>query len=60
MAVAHERGEDELDLVALAVDDRLDVVEKAVRDRPGALEALGLGGRAHDRLHRGDGSRGRR
>ena len=55
-----ERREDELDLVALAVDDRLDVVEKAVRDRPCALEALGLGGRAHDRLHRGDGSRGRR
>ena len=31
--VAGERGQDELDLVALAVDDRLDVVDEAIGDR---------------------------
>ncbi len=36
-----ERGEDELDLLALAVDDRLDVVEEAVGDLARAREALG-------------------
>ncbi len=43
MAVACERRQDELDLAALAVDDRLDVVDEAIGDDPGALEALGLG-----------------
>ena len=37
-----ERGQDELDLVALPVDDRLDVVDEALRDRARALEALRL------------------
>jgi hypothetical protein len=32
MAAAHERGHDELDLLALAVHDGFDVVEKALRD----------------------------
>ena len=32
VAAARERGEDELDLAPLAVDDRLDVGEEAVRD----------------------------
>jgi hypothetical protein len=59
VAVARERREDELDLAALAVDDRLDVVHEAIGDRPSSLEALGLRGRRRDRLHGRDGSRGR-
>ena len=42
VAVARERGQDELDLVALAVDDRLDVVDEPIGDGAGALEALRL------------------
>ena len=37
---AHERREDELDLLALAVDDRLDVVEQAGGDLDRRAEAL--------------------
>ena len=55
VTVARERGQDELDLVALAVDDRRDVVDEPVGDRPCALEALGLRRRGYDRLHRRDG-----
>jgi hypothetical protein len=33
VAAAEEGGEDELDPVALAVDDRLDVVEEPLRER---------------------------
>src|SRR4029450_4742706 len=40
--VADERGEDELDLLALPVDDGLDVVEEPRRDLAGALDARGL------------------
>jgi hypothetical protein len=43
VAAAHQRGEDELDLLALAVDDRLDVVEQPRRDvdrRPEAIRLL--------------------
>ena len=42
MPAADERGEDELDLVALAVDDRLDVGDEAIGDLARPLEALGL------------------
>ena len=42
VAAAHQRGEDELDLLALAVDDGLDVVEQARRDVDRGREALGL------------------
>ncbi len=59
VAVARERRQDELDLVALAVDDGLDVVDEPIRDGPGALEALGLRRSGDDRLHRRDGSWGR-
>ncbi len=55
VTVARERGQDELDLAALAVDDRRDVVDEPVGDRPRALEALGLRHRGSDRLHRRDG-----
>ena len=58
VAVARERGQDELDLVALPVDDRLDVVDEPVGDRACALEALGLGRSGEDRLHGRDGSWG--
>jgi hypothetical protein len=37
---AHERRQDELDLVALAVDDGLDVRDEAVGDRARPREAL--------------------
>jgi hypothetical protein len=40
MPAAHERGEDELDLVSLAVDDRLDVVEEAVGDLGGGSQLV--------------------
>ena len=40
MTPAQERGENESDLVALAVDDRFDVLEEAVRQRGGALKAI--------------------
>src|SRR5581483_1151289 len=33
VAAAHERRDDELDLLSLAVDDRFDVVEEALRDQ---------------------------
>ena len=42
VAAAQQRGEDELDLLALAVDDRLDVVEQPRRDVDRGREALGL------------------
>ncbi len=42
VAAAHQRGEDELDLLALAVDDRLDVVEQARRDVDRGAEAIGF------------------
>jgi hypothetical protein len=41
VAAADERGEDELDLLVLAVDDRLDVLEEAVSEPGGALKAVG-------------------
>jgi hypothetical protein len=59
VAVARERCEDELDLVALPVDDRLDVVDEAIGDGSGAFEALWAGGLGDDGLHRRDGSSGR-
>ena len=59
VTVARERGQDELDLVALAVDDRLDVVDEPIGDHARALEALGLRRDGDDRLHRRDGSWGR-
>ena len=59
VAIACERRQDELDLVALAVDDGLDVVDEPIGDRARALEALGLGRRGDDRLHRRDGIDGR-
>ena len=59
VAVARECRQDELDLVALAVDDGLDVVDEPIGDRARALEALGLGRRGDDRLHRRDGIDGR-
>ena len=40
VAAAHQRGDDELQLFALAVDDGLDVVEQARRDVDGAGKAL--------------------
>ncbi len=43
MAPAQHRGEDELDLLALAVDDRLDVVREAIRERRRAPELALLG-----------------
>jgi len=42
VAAAHQRGEDELDLLALAVDDGLDVVEQTRRDVDRRRETLGL------------------
>ena len=42
VAAAHQRGEDELDLLALAVDDRLDVVEQPRRDVDRGREPVGL------------------
>ena len=56
--VARERCQDELDLVALSVDDRLDVVHEPVGDRTGTLEALRLGRSGENRLHGRDGSCG--
>ena len=56
--VARERGQDELDLVALPVDDRLDVVDEPVGDLTGSLEALRLGRSGEHRLHGRDGSWG--
>ena len=52
VAAAHERGQDELDLVALAVDDRLDVVEQARRDVDRGREAIRFLGAFDPRLHR--------
>ena len=43
MAPADERGEDELDPVALAVDDGFDVVEEAPGERDRAAESLFAG-----------------
>ena len=40
VAAADQRGDDELDLLALAVDDGLDVVDEAVGERVRALEPL--------------------
>jgi hypothetical protein len=40
--VADQRGQDELDLLALPVDDGLDVVEEPRRDLAGALDARSL------------------
>ena len=40
MTAADEGGEDELDLLVLAVDDRLDVLEKAVSQRGSALKTV--------------------
>ena len=55
VTVAREGRQDELDLVALPVDDRLDVVHEPVGDGPGALEAFRLGCSGENRLHRRDG-----
>ena len=53
MAAARERGEDELDLLALAVDDRLDVVREALRECRRAPELALLGRhRGFHALHR--------
>ncbi len=53
VAAARERGEDELDLLALAVDDRLDVVREALRERRRAPELALLGRhRGFHALHR--------
>ena len=41
VAPAHQRGEDELDLLSLAVDDGLDVVQEAIRGRRRTLETIG-------------------
>jgi hypothetical protein len=59
VSVTRERGQDDLDLVALSVDDGLDVVDDAVGGRGGALEALGIGFLRGDRFHARDGSCGR-
>jgi hypothetical protein len=40
MPAGHERREDELHLVALAVHDGLDVVEKSAREVGGSEECL--------------------
>jgi hypothetical protein len=40
VALARQRGEHELDLAALAVDDRLDVVRDPARDVDGMRQAL--------------------
>jgi hypothetical protein len=42
VAAAHQRGENELDLLALPVDDRLDVVEQARGDVDRRGEPVGL------------------
>ena len=57
VALARERGQDELDLVALPVNDGLDVVDQAIGDRACDLEALWLGRIGDYRLHRADGIR---